>query len=298
MTDGDPRVVGASIVAWTTTPWTLTSNLGLAVDGRRALRPRPRAGPRAGPRRRRGRAWTTSPGPPAATPEVGRARSPVRDLVGRALRAAVPERRRTPTTHRVVAADFVVMNEGTGIVHIAPGFGADDLATGRREGWPPFTPIDDAGEVHRRGAGVRARAVREGRRPAAHRRTSAARGLLVAAEDYEHTYPLCWRCDTPLLYVARTSWYVRTTALKDQLLEENAGTNWYPGHIRTAATATGWRTTSTGRSPASGTGARRSRSGCAARDHRRSPSARWPSCRSWPGGTSPARSAPARTSTR
>jgi isoleucyl-tRNA synthetase len=58
------------------------------------------------------------------------------------------------------------------------------------------------------------------------------RGLLVKAEDYEHTYPLCWRCDTPLLYVARPSWYVRTTAFKEQLLAENAKTNWYPEHIR------------------------------------------------------------------
>ena len=228
VTDGDPRVVGASIVGWTTTPWTLTSNLGLAVAaGEPYVRVRV-------PGRERDLVVAEARLDDLAraaggTPEVVE-RVVGSDLVGAHYEPPFPNVA-GPNNHRVVAADFVVMNEGTGIVHIAPGFGADDLALGRREGWPRFRPIDDAGVFTDEAPEfVRGRFVKDADPSLID--DLGRRGLLVKAEDYEHTYPLCWRCDTPLLYVARPSWYVRTTAFKDQLLEENAGTNWYPGHIR------------------------------------------------------------------
>jgi isoleucyl-tRNA synthetase len=228
VTDGDPRVVGASIVGWTTTPWTLTSNLGLAVaDAEPYVRVRV-------PGRARDLVVAEARLEDLAraaggTPEIAE-RVAGSDLVGAHYDPPFPNVA-DPNNHRVVAADFVVMNEGTGIVHIAPGFGADDLALGRREGWPRFRPIDDAGRfTDEAPALVRGQFVKDA--DPALTQDLKTRGLLVRSEEHEHTYPLCWRCDTPLLYVARPSWYVRTTAFKEQLLKENAKTNWYPEHIR------------------------------------------------------------------
>jgi isoleucyl-tRNA synthetase len=134
-------------------------------------------------------------------------------------------------THRVVEADFVSLEEGTGIVHIAPGFGAEDLELGRREGWAVFKPVDDAGRfTDEAPAFVRGKFVKDA--DPAIIEDLRERGLLISAADYEHTYPLCWRCETPLLYIARTSWYVRTTARKDRLLDVNESVNWYPEHIK------------------------------------------------------------------
>jgi len=217
-----PEVEGASVVAWTTTPWTLTSNLGLAVDpdqpyvvvehdGDRLLTAEALA------------AATTGPEP---------------HVVGRVLGSQLVGTRYRPPfdnvdegTHRVVAADFVQMTEGTGVVHIAPGFGADDLELGRREGWPAFRPVDDAGRfTDDVPEYLRGRSVKEADPDIIE--DLSRRGLLLRAEEYEHTYPLCWRCSTPLLYMAMTSWYVRTTAKKDRLLEVNESVNWYPEHVK------------------------------------------------------------------
>ena len=92
-----------------------------------------------------------------------------------------------------------------------------------------------------------------------------ARGRLLRAEDYEHSYPHCWRCGTPLLYYAKPSWYIATSQIRDRLLAANETVNWHPSTSSTGASATGWRATSTGRCRASATGARRCRSGAASR---------------------------------
>jgi isoleucyl-tRNA synthetase len=217
-----PEVEGVSILAWTTTPWTLPSNEGLAVD----------------------------PDEPYVVVDAGGERvvvaAALRDKVlgeegtvvatvpGSALvgtRYSPPFENVDGNAHRVVAADFVVMNEGTGVVHIAPGYGADDLEVGRREGWPVFAPVDDSGRFTDDVPDyLRGRHVKEADQDIiVDLRT---RGLLFRSEPYEHTYPLCWRCRTPLLYMARTSWYVRTTARKDRMLEVNDSVNWYPEHIK------------------------------------------------------------------
>jgi isoleucyl-tRNA synthetase len=131
----------------------------------------------------------------------------------------------------VVAGDFVSMDEGTGIVHLAPAFGAPDLAAGRAQGWSVFKPVGDDGRftdlapTFIRGLFVKdadPRIVDDLRE----------RGVLFREESYEHNYPFCWRCQTPLLYYARTSWYARTTAVKDRLLDVNDDVQWYPEHIK------------------------------------------------------------------
>jgi isoleucyl-tRNA synthetase len=217
---------GAAFLGWTTTPWTLVANLGLAVAGDEEY---VRARTEDGDVILASSLVGTVLGQDADV--VGRFRG--RDLVGTRYRPPFDNVAGDPGTHRVVAAGFVVMNEGTGIVHVAPGFGADDLELGRREGWPVYRPVDDFGRFTddpRVPAFLRGRPVKEGDPDIAS--DLERRGFLLRAEEYEHTYPHCWRCDTPLLYMARTSWYVRTTARKDRLLQINESVNWYPDHIK------------------------------------------------------------------
>ena len=130
---------------------------------------------------------------------------------------------------RVVDADFVSMDDGTGIVHIAPAFGDEDLGLGRDKELAFVQPVDLQGVV-------------TGDYPFAGKFVKDAdplimddlkeRGLLHHRDTYRHTYPFCWRCDTPLLYYAKSSWYIRTTAVKDQLVSGNQTINWYPDYIR------------------------------------------------------------------
>jgi isoleucyl-tRNA synthetase len=223
----DPSLIGASLVAWTTTPWTLPSNLGLAVDPDEP--------------------YVRIPHPDG---EVILAEARVEAVLGGSPEPAdrFPGRRLTEdggtryeplyknvndTAHRVIAAgDFVSMDEGTGIIHVAPGFGAEDLEMGRREGWPTYRPIDDDGRfTDETPVGfVRGLFVKDADPKIIE--DLQVRGLLLQHGTFEHTYPLCWRCDTPLLYMARTSWYIRTTARKERLLEINDSVNWYPEHIK------------------------------------------------------------------
>jgi isoleucyl-tRNA synthetase len=223
----DPTLVGSSLVAWTTTPWTLPSNLGLAVDPNESY------------------VRVVSDGEDVIVAESLRTRvlgdtGTIKDtfpgsrlLEGRGTRYQPLYENVDQGTHRVIAAgDFVSMAEGTGIIHVAPGFGAEDLEMGRRQGWPVYRPIDDDGRFTEETPVdfVRGRFVKEADPDII--ADLDRRKLLLRAETYEHTYPLCWRCDTPLLYMARTSWYVRTTARKDRLLAVNDAVNWYPEHIK------------------------------------------------------------------
>ena len=130
---------------------------------------------------------------------------------------------------RVVPADFVSMDDGSGIVHIAPAFGDEDLGLGREQELAFVQSVDLQGAI-------------TGSYPFAGKFVKDAdpeiaadlesRGLLYHQGVYRHTYPFCWRCDTPLLYYAKTSWYIRTTAVKDRLVGNNSRINWYPEHIR------------------------------------------------------------------
>ena len=133
--------------------------------------------------------------------------------------------------HRVVPADFVSLEDGTGVVHLAPAFGPEDLEIGRREGWAPFKPLDGEGRfTDEAPALVRGEFFKDA--DDAIIADLRSRGLLLRAGTIVHAYPLCWRCDTPLIYIARSSWYVRTTAVKDRLLAVNEEVDWYPGHIK------------------------------------------------------------------
>ena len=130
---------------------------------------------------------------------------------------------------RVVAGDFVSMEDGTGIVHIAPAFGDEDLGLGRDMELAFVQPVNLQGLVTGTYA-FSGKFVKEADEDIM--LDLAGRGLLYRRDIYRHTYPFCWRCDTPLLYYAKSSWYIRTTAHKERLVEGNSSINWYPDYIR------------------------------------------------------------------
>ena len=217
------------LLAWTTTPWTLPSNMGLAVkpdadyavhgEGRRARHPRRGLARalRAGARRlRHGRHASRAPSWSAA---------PTQPLF------PFFADRKAEGAFRVVAGDFIELGEGTGVVHMAPAFGEDDLERrpeGRPAGGRSGRPRR---QLHRLSA-----ALRRARTCSSPTRTSSATsrrpGVVVRHETYDHNYPHCWRTDQPLIYKAMPSWYVEVTAFRDRMVELNQGITWMPAHVR------------------------------------------------------------------
>ena len=226
------------LLVWTTTPWTLPSNVAVAVhpdleyveldvDGRRVIVERGIAETRAIPGATHGK-------PLGAFPLV--ATHAGRDLLGlryEQLLDAVPVD--PDAAFRVVPGEFVSGEEGTGLVHIAPAFGADDYETGRREGLPFFNVVDAAGRfAGTRWDAINGKTVFEANPVIAERLIQEEKVFgRYEAEGYEHTYPFCWRCDSPLIYYARRSWFVRTTAFRDRMLEINRAGRWYPPEVGT-----------------------------------------------------------------
>jgi isoleucyl-tRNA synthetase len=217
---------GAALVVWTTTPWTLPSNTACAVgsDIRYALARRP------------GRDELLVLAHDLVGTVLGEDAEVVEeltadDLLG--LHYEAPFDWARPAADEadwryVVTGDFVTTTDGSGVVHLAPAFGADDMAVGRAEGLPVVNPVGpDARFTTGPWAGVFVKDA-----DAAIEADLEARGLLLAAARYTHTYPFCWRCKRPLIYWAKPSWYIRTTAVRDQLLANNATIDWHPEHIR------------------------------------------------------------------
>ena len=213
------------ILAWTTTPWTLPSNLALAVgpdidyavmesDGHRYLLAEARLG-----HYERELADAT---------RVGTVKGA--DLVGRRYRPLFPFFAEQPNAFRVLAGEFVSTEDGTGVVHMAPGHGEDDQDLCNANGIDTVVPMDAQGRytaevepwvgVHVFDANpLVVRALRDA-------------GHLVRHETYDHSYPHCWRCQKPLVYRAITSWFVEVTAFRDRMVELNQDITWVPAHVR------------------------------------------------------------------
>ncbi|MGH3156051.1 MAG: isoleucine--tRNA ligase, partial [Streptosporangiaceae bacterium] len=220
----DPALAGADLLVWTTTPWTLVSNTAVAVhpeetyvvarrgsDGNRVVLAQ------ALMERVLGDGW-----------EV------VAEFPGSALAGATYAQPfilvEVPDAHIVVTADFVTTEDGTGLVHLAPAFGADDMATGRAHGLPVVNPIRPDGRFEESVPMVGGLFFKDADPILV--ADLQRRGLLFHTEVHEHSYPHCWRCGTPLIYYAVPSWYIRTTQIKDALLAENERTNWQPPTIK------------------------------------------------------------------
>ncbi|MDP2951763.1 MAG: class I tRNA ligase family protein, partial [Chloroflexota bacterium] len=132
-------------------------------------------------------------------------------------------------TFFVIGEDFVSLDDGTGIVHVAPAFGEVDYQAGQRHHLYFAQPVDERGIM--KGVPLfEGKFVKDADRDVM--ADLKQRGLLYRSETIRHTYPFCWRCGTPLLYYAKTSWYIRTTARKDRLTSGNQEINWYPEHIK------------------------------------------------------------------
>ena len=240
--DGDD--IPTYFLAWTTTPWTLPGNTALAVAEKTdysiieverengperliiasALVEQVVQGPYTVVGTVKGRDLETYVYEPLYDPQANGIE--VRSFSGRPSGDLIPS---STFKVKVVTADFVSLDDGTGIVHIAPAFGDEDLSAGRQNGLDFVQPVDLQGMV-------------TGSYPFAGKFVKDAdedimadlesRGLLYHRDVYRHTYPFCWRCDTPLLYYAKTSWYIRTTAAKERLISGNREINWYPDYIK------------------------------------------------------------------
>ena len=210
---------GVSLLVWTTTPWTLPANVALAVA---------EDAPYAEVLFRGERLILAKPRLPAVLGEAQVLREfSGRELVGRNYLPLYPLA--GEGAYRVVGAEFVSMEEGTGIVHIAPAFGEEDYELGKREGLPFLQPVDRAGRFTQDFSLCAGLFVKEADPKIVE--DLRAKGRLFRAETYEHEYPFCWRCDTPLLYYAMDSWFIATTKEKERIIEENERIVWHPGHV-------------------------------------------------------------------
>jgi isoleucyl-tRNA synthetase len=135
-----------------------------------------------------------------------------------------------PDAHYVVLATYVTTEDGTGLVHQSPAFGADDLAVCRSYGLPVVNPIAPDGHFLADVPVIGGVFFKDADKALV--KELKASGALYKHQQYEHTYPHCWRCHTALMYYAQPSWYIRTTSIKDALLRENAATDWHPETIK------------------------------------------------------------------
>ena len=226
ITSGELADVGAALLVWTTTPWTLVSNTAIAahpdvdyvvvktvVDDV---------------------AEVLVVAEPLLSAIAGE-HTVIKKMKGRELERITYQRPfdyvEIPDSHFVVLATYVTTEDGTGLVHQSPAFGADDLQVCRSYGLPVVNPIAADGtflpNVHVVGGTFFKEAdkqlVKELKKS----------GALYKHLPYEHPYPHCWRCHTALIYYAQPSWYIRTTSIKDELIRENSKTDWHPETIKT-----------------------------------------------------------------
>jgi isoleucyl-tRNA synthetase len=229
----DGSETGESLLVWTTTPWTLPGNVAVAVA------------PGVAYVKARVEGETLVVAEALVEKVLGEEAEVLErlagsDLVGRHYRGPVfALNDREPGGFPVIAGEFVTTEDGTGLVHIAPAFGEDDFKVAAENGiFDPtvaatlYNPVGLDGRFDRRVSGFEGELVKDPEVTERLIRDLARRGLLYREEVYEHAYPHCWRCGTPLLYYAKSSWYVKTSEAKDRLLANNETIGWHPEHIK------------------------------------------------------------------
>jgi isoleucyl-tRNA synthetase len=225
VTSGELSELKASLLVWTTTPWTLVSNTAIAVHPDVE--------------------YVAIEVTEDETSEVlvvaqnlmdavKGEKKILKSMLGKELERVTYNRPfdyiEIPDAHFVVLATYVTTEDGTGLVHQAPAFGADDLAVCRSYGLPVVNPIAPDGHFLADVPVVGGLFFKDADKPLV--KELKASGALYKHQQYEHTYPHCWRCHTALMYYAQPSWYIRTTSIKDALLRENAATDWHPETIK------------------------------------------------------------------
>jgi isoleucyl-tRNA synthetase len=226
--DGGVVQAGDELLVWTTTPWTLVSNAAVAVDPELTY-------------------VRAKPGPTEAPVIVAEALlervvGPAAQVIGRFPGAALDGVRYEPPFgfissaeygergHTVLLGDFVTAEDGTGLVHTAIAFGEDDYRLGEQYGLTVVNPVRLDGTYDERIRGYEGRFVRDADADLV--ADLRRRGRLWREEEYEHSYPHCWRCGTPLIYYAKPSWYIATSKIRDRLLAANETIDWHPEHIK------------------------------------------------------------------
>ena len=244
------------VLIWTTTPWTLPSNVAIAVGpdveyvtvhvdedldspvaGQDVVMARDLLGAYARELGEEPQVLATCTGADL----VGRRYHPIFDYFDDAAHraeGAAPG----PKAWQIIAADFVTTSDGTGLVHMASAFGEDDMIACSEAGIETVVPVDDGGRLTEEVSDYAGLQVfeankpivadlRDGTGPLA-RRDENQRAVLVRQASYVHSYPHCWRCRKPLIYKAVSSWFVRVSAIRDRMVELNQDIDWYPGHIK------------------------------------------------------------------
>jgi isoleucyl-tRNA synthetase len=216
---------GERILAWTTTPWTLPSNLALAVGPDIDYAVMEENGTRYILAEARLEAYAKEL---AGAARVGTLTGS--ELVGRRYRPLFPFFEATENAFHVLAADFVSTDDGTGVVHLAPGFGEDDQVVCNAVGIATVCPMDEHGRYTAEVAPWAGVHVFDAN-PDVIKHLKAS-GAVVRHDTYHHSYPHCWRCAEPLVYRAISSWFVQVTAFKERMLELNEQIRWVPEHIK------------------------------------------------------------------
>ena len=231
--DGNGEATDESLLVWTTTPWTLPGNYAVAVnpdvsyarvdiDGENVIVAE------------------------ALVEKVLGENSTIfelitaDDLIGRSYGEPFPGMAETSGVFTVISGDFVTTDDGTGLVHIAPAFGEDDYRVAIENGLynpvdgehPLFNPVGLDGNFDSRVTGFEGEFVKDPDVTARLIARLEENDRLFRATEYEHSYPHCWRCSTPLLYYAKASWYIRTSEAREQMLAGNEKIGWHPEHIK------------------------------------------------------------------
>ncbi|MFL5868358.1 MAG: isoleucine--tRNA ligase [Thermoleophilaceae bacterium] len=215
---------GVSLLGWTTTPWTLLSNAALAVH------------PDVEYARVRVDDEVLILALPLVERVLGEGAEVTETMKGSELAGTAYEppfpyiSDYGPRGHTVLTADFVTTEDGTGVVHTAIAFGEDDFRLGERYGIKIQNPVLEDGTFDERIEPFAGRFVKDADPDIVEALRES--GRLFRAEEYQHAYPHCWRCGTPLLYYAKTNWFVRTTEVRDRLLAANEEVTWYPEHVK------------------------------------------------------------------
>ena len=230
----DGSRTGESLLVWTTTPWTLPGNYAVAIN----------------PEVTYARVELEGETVILAEPLVDKVIGEGAEIAGRVEAGELAGRRYEGPIYElgdggsgrfeVITGDFVTTDDGTGLVHIAPAYGEDDYRAAVENGLydpvaggaPLYNPVGLDGNFTDQVIGFGGDFVKDERVTARLIDDLESRGLLFMSAEYEHSYPHCWRCGTPLLYYAKASWYIRTSEARQQMMANNRGIGWHPEHIR------------------------------------------------------------------